>query len=193
MAHEGLAPLNVGNIARVSEEGCLLKEVRPLSLAEVNVDLLEMMGSVVTRDTRKIDAEKNLAVKNRQFVVGIDLMNLAKVITMLYLPGLAFDMLANDRIHRSHHQVALGRPGNERAHEIVVRTVRSQALFQHVVEQLNPAPHLPVGPEQVHVEIRPFVDESRAADQTVDHAGALVGRVVSKKAQQPPLEWECGR
>ncbi len=108
VAHQGLASLNVRDVARISEEGCLLKEVRSLSLAEVNVDLLEVMGAVVTGDTREIDAEKNLAVKNRQFVVGIDLMNLAKVIAVLHLPGLAFYMFADDRIHRSDDQVALG-------------------------------------------------------------------------------------
>ena len=76
-----------------------MKEVRPLSLAEVNIDLLEVVASVVTRNTREVDAEKNLPVKNRQLVVCVELMDLAEVVAMLHLPGFALHVFADDRIH----------------------------------------------------------------------------------------------
>src|SRR5688500_8081166 len=49
------------------------------------------------------------------------------------------------------------------------------------MEQLDSTAHLSVGAQQVHVEVGPFVDEGRAADQTVDQACPLVGRCVGEK------------
>jgi hypothetical protein len=116
--------------------------------------------------------------------VGVELVDFAKIIAMLDLPGLALNVFPDDRIYRSHNQITLGGPRDQRAHEIVVWAIRRQTLLQHVVEELHTATHLPIGPKQVHVEIRPLVHERRTANQTVNQARPFVGRSGLQKAQK---------
>ena len=87
-AHDRFGPLDVRDVAGAAEEGGLLEKVRALLLAQVDVDLLEVAAAVVAGDAGEIDAEEDLAEQNRQFVVGVDLMNLPQVVAGPTCPGL---------------------------------------------------------------------------------------------------------
>ena len=177
VAHDGFGALDVRNVAGIAKEPRLLEKVRSLLPAQVDVDLLQVSGAVMTGDAGQIHAQEDPAVENGQLVVGVDLMDLSEVVWALLLSRLTFDVLAHDGIYRRHHEVTLGRTRDQGAGEIVVGPIRCQTFFQHVVEQIDPAAHLSVGADQVHIEVRPLVHKGRAADQLVNQLGSLIRRV----------------
>src|SRR5262245_44854870 len=98
----------MGNVPRVPEKRGLLKEIRTLFLAEVDINLLEMVSAIVAGDTGQVNTEKNLPIQNCQLVMCVKLVDLAEVVPMFHLSGFAFYMFADNRIYRCDHQVALG-------------------------------------------------------------------------------------
>ena len=61
----------------------------------------------------EIDAEKQLAEQDREFVVRIELVNLSQVVAIVFFARFAFDVLAHDGVGGGHDKIALAGSGDQ--------------------------------------------------------------------------------
>jgi len=86
------------------------------------VDVFKMTPAVVTRNAREVDAQKCLGVEHGQLVGGIELLHHAEVIAVIRIV-FALHVLARDEVRGRDNGIALGRSGDDGAHNVVIGPV----------------------------------------------------------------------
>src|SRR5262249_36962617 len=150
----------------------VLEEIRAFLARKPTVDLLQMAFSVVARNARDIDAEESLGVKDRQLVIGIELLHHAEIVAVVWL-RFALYVLTRDDVGSRDDVIALPGRGDDRSGNIVVWTIDGEIFLHPVMEKVLPAAHLAISAEEIHEEVSPLVDIGVAGEQFVNKLRTL--------------------